>query len=113
MDPEDPNSDPNHSQSLIKSSFYHFGHILKILSKSVHKFLSYLVYKQTNRWTDRQKNPGENITSLVEVIMSIFTQQTCKVIKRQYNNDVSEIYDSSEPATSCNRIFMICIIITN
>ena len=65
MDPEDPDSDPNHSQNLITSSFYHFGHILKILSKSVHKFLSYLVHKQT----DGQTNPGENITSLVEVIM--------------------------------------------
>ena len=64
MDPEDPDSDPNHSQNLITSSFYHFGHILKIVSKSIHKFLSYLVHKQT----DGQTNPGENITSLAEVI---------------------------------------------
>ena len=64
MDPEDPDSDPDHSQNLIISSFYLFRHILKISSKSVHKFLSYLVHKQTNR----QTNPGENITSLVEVI---------------------------------------------
>ena len=49
MDPEDPDSDPDHSQNLIISSFYHFGHILKILSKSVHKFFSYLVHKQTNK----------------------------------------------------------------
>ena len=63
MDPEDPESDPNHSQNLTTSSFYHFGHILKILSKSVHKFLSYLVHKQT----DGQTNPGKNITSLAEV----------------------------------------------
>ena len=35
MDPEDPDSDPDHSQNLIISSFYHFGHILKILSKSI------------------------------------------------------------------------------
>ena len=62
MDPEDPD-DPDHSQNLIPSSFHHFGHILKILSKSVHKFLSYLVHKQT----DGQTNPGENITSLAEV----------------------------------------------
>ena len=46
MDPEDPDSDPDHSQNLIISSFYHFGHILKILSKSVCQFLS---YQQTNR----------------------------------------------------------------
>ena len=55
MDPEDPDSHPNHSQNLITSSFYHFGHILKILSKSVHKFLSYLVHKQTNRRTDKPR----------------------------------------------------------
>ena len=53
MDPEDPDSDPNHSQNLTTSPFYHFRHILKILSKSVHKFLSYVVNKQT----DRQTNP--------------------------------------------------------
>ena len=68
MDPEDPDSDPDHSQNLIISSFYLFRHILKISSKSVHKFLSYLVHKQTNKQTDRQTNPGENITSLAEVI---------------------------------------------
>ena len=43
MDPEDPDSDPDHSQNLVISSFYHFGHTLKISSKSVGKFLSYLV----------------------------------------------------------------------
>ena len=48
MDPEDPDSDPDHYQNLITSSFYEFGHILNILSKSVCQFLSYLVYKQTN-----------------------------------------------------------------
>ena len=46
MDPEDPYSDPDHFQNSIFSSFYLFRHILKISSKSVHKFLSYLVYKQ-------------------------------------------------------------------
>ena len=44
----DPEGDLNHYQNLLTSSFYHFGHILKILSKSVHEFLSYLVHKQTN-----------------------------------------------------------------
>ena len=62
MDPEDPDSDPDHSQNLIISSFYLFRHIVKISSKSVHKFLSYLVHKQT----DGQTNPGKNITSLAE-----------------------------------------------
>ena len=69
MDPEDPDSDPNHAQNLITSSFYHFGHILKILSKSVHKFLSDLDHKQT----DGQTNPGETITSLAEVIILLYT----------------------------------------
>ena len=53
MDPEDPDSDPNHSQNLITSSF--LPDILKILSKSVYKFVSYLVHKQTNRWTDKPR----------------------------------------------------------
>ena len=49
MDPEDPDSDPDHSQNWIISSFYLFRHILKISSKSVQKFLSYLVHKPTNK----------------------------------------------------------------
>ena len=52
MDPEDPDSDPDHSQNFIISSFYLFGHILKISSNYVRQFLSYLVHKQTNRWSD-------------------------------------------------------------
>ena len=67
MDPEDVDSEQNHSQNLITSSFYHFEHILKILSKSVHKFLSDLVHKQT----DGQTNPGKNITSLAEVMTGL------------------------------------------
>ena len=67
MDPEDPDSDPDHSQNLIISSFYLFSHILKISSQSVHKFLSYLVHKQTNG----QTNTDENITALAEVIISL------------------------------------------
>ena len=55
MDPEDSDGDPNHSKNLITSSFYHFTHIVKILSKSVHKFLSYLVHKQTNKWRDKPR----------------------------------------------------------
>ena len=50
MDPEDPDSDPDHSQNLIICSFYHFRHILQILSKSVCQFLSYLVHKQRNKY---------------------------------------------------------------
>ena len=49
MDTEDPDSDRDHSQNLIISSFYLFRHILKISSKSVHTFLSYLVHKRTDK----------------------------------------------------------------
>ena len=75
MNPEDPDSDPNHSQNIIASSFYHFRHILKILSKSIHKFLNYLVHKQSDIRTDRQTDPGENITSLAEVTIPIKQDQ--------------------------------------
>ena len=51
MDPEDPDSDPNHSQNQITTSFDHFRHLLKILTKSADMFLSYLVHKQTDRQT--------------------------------------------------------------
>ena len=54
MDPEDPDSDPDHFKNLIISSFYLLRPILKVSSKSVHKFLSYLVHKQTDGQTDRQ-----------------------------------------------------------
>ena len=40
MDPEDPYSDPDHFQNSVISSFYLFRHILKISSKSVHKFFA-------------------------------------------------------------------------
>ena len=39
-DPEDPYSDPDHFQNSVISSFYLFRHILKISSKSVHKFFA-------------------------------------------------------------------------
>ena len=42
-----PDSDPDHSQNLITYSLSHLGHILKISSKSVHNFLSYLSLKIT------------------------------------------------------------------
>ena len=51
MDPDDP----DHSQNLITSSFYHFGHILKILSKSVDTCMSCLVHKQTKKQTDKPR----------------------------------------------------------
>ena len=55
MDPEDPDSDLDHFQNLIISSFYLFRHILKISSKSVNRFLSYLVHKQMDRQMDKPR----------------------------------------------------------
>ena len=55
MDPEDPDSYPDHSQNLIISFFYLFRHILKISPNSVHKFLSYLVHKRTNKLTNKPR----------------------------------------------------------
>ena len=51
MDPEDQH-DLDHSQNLITSSFYHFGHILKILSKSIHRQVFELSCSQTIEQTD-------------------------------------------------------------
>ena len=51
----DPDSDPDHSQNLITCSLSHLGHVLKISSKSVHKFLSYLVDKQTHKPTNKSR----------------------------------------------------------
>ena len=52
----DPDCYLDHPQNLISSSLYHFRHFLKISSKSVHKFLSYVSNQQTN--------PAKNIISL-------------------------------------------------
>ena len=48
LDPDDPYSDPDHSQNLITCSLHHLGHFLKISSKCTHKFLSYLSLKKLN-----------------------------------------------------------------
>ena len=45
MDPEDPDSDPDHSQNLITCFLSHLGHFLKISSKYINNFLSYLSLK--------------------------------------------------------------------
>ena len=84
MDPEDP----DHSQNLIISSFYLFRHNLKISSKSVNKFLSYLVHKQTNKQTDGQTVQGENITSLAEVtkLCDIWSQSYIGCLIKKYEH---------------------------
>ena len=47
LDPDNPDSDPDLSQSLITCFLCHLGHLLKISSKSIHNFLSYLSLKIT------------------------------------------------------------------
>ena len=54
MDPEDPDSDPDHSQNLIVSLFYLFRYILKISSNSVHKFFE-LSCSQTHKPTNKPR----------------------------------------------------------
>ena len=51
----DPDSDPDHSQNLITCSLSHLGHILKISSKYVHNFLSYLSVKITFHGSRRSR----------------------------------------------------------
>ena len=47
LDPDDPGSDPDHSQNLITCSSQHLGHLLKMSSQSIHNFLRYLSLKIT------------------------------------------------------------------
>ena len=54
MDPEDPDSDPDHSENVVIYSFYHFLHILKISSKSVLSVFE-LSHSQTNKQIEGQK----------------------------------------------------------
>ena len=44
LDPDDPDSDPDHSPNLITCSSHHLGHFLKMSSQSIHNFLRYLSY---------------------------------------------------------------------
>ena len=55
--------DFNQHQNIISSSLYHPGAVHKISSKSIPKFLSNIVYKQTYRQTDRRTNATKNIPS--------------------------------------------------
>ena len=54
----DPDSDPDYSLNLIICSLSHLGHILKISSKSVHNFLSYLFLKITFHGSKRYRWSG-------------------------------------------------------
>ena len=66
MDPEDPDSDPDHSQNWTISSFSDISwKFLKNLS------ISFWVIFFTKKVTNPQTNPGENIISLAEVINHI------------------------------------------
>ena len=47
LDPDDPDSDPDHSRNLITCSSHHLDHLLKMSSQSIHNFLRYLSLKIT------------------------------------------------------------------
>ena len=118
MDPEDPDSDLDHFQNLIISSFYLFRHILKISSKSV-MFLSYLVHKQT----DRQTNPGKNIISLADLIITlnhftVFCYKGPSLCTSQYNQAyqfvnriINELYNTPSSSKYYNHTQFINRII--
>jgi len=57
-----PYSDPDCHQNLITSSLAHCQPFLKILCKSVLKFLRKVANRQTDRQTDKQTKNDENIT---------------------------------------------------
>ena len=61
MDPEDPYSDPDHFQNSIISSFYLFRYILKISSKSVHKFLIYLYINTSGSLDPADPDHSQNL----------------------------------------------------
>ena len=47
LDSDDPDSDPDHSPNPITCSSHDLGHLLKMSSQSIHKFLRYLSLKIT------------------------------------------------------------------
>lgn len=52
LSPPPPSNDPDHPQNLISCSWFYGGPFLKVLSKYVKKFFSYVANRQTN--------PGQN-----------------------------------------------------
>ena len=52
LDPDDPGSDPDHSQNLITCSSHHLSHLLKMSSQSIHNFLRY-VFKNYISWIQK------------------------------------------------------------
>ena len=60
---------PDHHQNLTSSSLHYAGLLHKMLSQSVHNFLSNLVHTQTNKQTNKQTNAAKNITSFAKEVM--------------------------------------------
>ena len=59
------------TQNLISSSLYHLRPILKISSKSVHKFLSNVANRCTNKVTDKRKNITSFRTGVVKIYIGL------------------------------------------
>ena len=70
---------PDHHQNLISSSLYYSGPVHKILSQSIHNFLSNVVHRQTNKQTDRQTdkltNATKNITSFAKEVINKYRNE--------------------------------------
>ena len=98
MDPEDPYSDPDHFQNVIISSFYLFRHILKISSKSVYKFLSYLVHKQIwqpgSTWSRQWSRLLPKANHLFFVPFKTFPENFIKIPPQCFELFVFKIYIS-------------------
>ena len=67
----DPDCYLDHPQNLMSSSSSHFRHFLEISSKSVHRFLSYVANKQTQK-KKKQKQNTNSINYCLKTILSQF-----------------------------------------
>ena len=82
---------PEYHQNVISSSLYYPGLLHKILSQSVHNFLSNVVHRQT----DRQTNATKNITSFAkEVIIVVAVVIVVVVVNVNVN---VEVYSLKSP----------------
>ena len=72
LDPDDPDSDPDHSQNLITCSSSQYGHFLKISSKCTHKFLSYLSLKIKFHGSRRSRQLSESLPKFNQIFLLPF-----------------------------------------
>ena len=111
----------DHPQNLISSSLYYFQYFLKISSKSVYNFLSYVANKQTHKQTNKQ-TPAKTLAPwrrkkwinfiVITVIVLHFKTISEYAIKytelKRANEGISIIVDDSntEPIKWFDNIFL-------